>query len=368
MATIKPKIIKDENGFASLVIAVILILVMSLTTIGFAELMRKETRSATDRHLSSQAFYAAETGINDAEKAIEAGYGADGSGKPNCKPLEEGDTEAGAQYLKPNKNNVGTEQGVSYTCLLINPTPDKIVYTVGGQSKTMLITGVSSANPSQKVEIREMIIGWTAKEEGNQGRFQGIGAGFKTASQWGNSTGVLRLGLTPLHTTNINRDALINDTYTAFLYPFGRSTSAQPEVKNYADSRGDTGGSIHGGNCHRDNPADHNLPGECNVKITGLNSANYLLSLRSIYTDLNVKIFAYDVNGQRVLFDGVQTVIDSTGKAQDVLRRIQVYKPNRNSLTKTDFGLETTGSICKQLQIAPGSDSGSNVIQECRNP
>ena len=59
----------DQRGFAAIVVALVLILVLSLLTIGFAELMRHEQRSALDKQLSSQAYYAAESGVNDAVSA-----------------------------------------------------------------------------------------------------------------------------------------------------------------------------------------------------------------------------------------------------------------------------------------------------------
>src|ERR1039458_10050844 len=68
------KIKDDQSGFASIVIASVIILVLSLITVGFAQLMQREQRSALDRQLSSQAYYAAESGINDAVSAINSGF------------------------------------------------------------------------------------------------------------------------------------------------------------------------------------------------------------------------------------------------------------------------------------------------------
>ena len=56
----------NEEGFASIVIALILIIVLSLLTIGFAQLARREQQTALSKQLANQAQYAAESGINDA--------------------------------------------------------------------------------------------------------------------------------------------------------------------------------------------------------------------------------------------------------------------------------------------------------------
>src|SRR5882724_3022558 len=62
-----------EAGFAALIIGIILVLILGLLTIGFAQLVRHEQSSALDKQLSSQAYYAAESGVNDAYHAIQ-GY------------------------------------------------------------------------------------------------------------------------------------------------------------------------------------------------------------------------------------------------------------------------------------------------------
>jgi Tfp pilus assembly protein PilX len=66
--------IDNESGFASLVVASVLIVVLSLMTVGFAQLMRSNQTSALNKQLSDQAYYAAESGINDAAQAYNAGY------------------------------------------------------------------------------------------------------------------------------------------------------------------------------------------------------------------------------------------------------------------------------------------------------
>ncbi len=88
-----------QDGFASIVIAIIMVIVLSLITVGFAQLMRTEQRSALDKQLSSQAYYAAETGVNDAAKALNAGYAGV---KTNCAPLPTSTTVPGGQFLTNN--------------------------------------------------------------------------------------------------------------------------------------------------------------------------------------------------------------------------------------------------------------------------
>ncbi|HET6924792.1 MAG TPA: pilus assembly PilX N-terminal domain-containing protein, partial [Candidatus Saccharimonadales bacterium] len=60
----------DERGMVSIMVTLVMIIVITLIVIGFAQVVRRNQRETLDRQLSTQAYYAAETGINDAYKAM----------------------------------------------------------------------------------------------------------------------------------------------------------------------------------------------------------------------------------------------------------------------------------------------------------
>ena len=83
----------DEHGFASIVIALILIIVLALFTIGFAQLARREQQTALDSQKATQAQYAAESGINNAYKDILSGkITKDNASGTNCMKAGAGPT------------------------------------------------------------------------------------------------------------------------------------------------------------------------------------------------------------------------------------------------------------------------------------
>lgn len=363
MKTTITKLSKGDDGFASIVIAIILVLVLSLMTVGFADLMRKETRSALDKQLSSQASLAAETGINDAAKALNSGFAF---AKTQCGPLKSGDMgymTAGWDTLGDNKVSANTAS--SYTCLTIDPAPDTLEYGAidFNQSKAVTISGVKASDGVTGVAIGTLTISWQ-DSNGGQDFVSGPAAlshKFKTASDW-SSTGLLRVGLTPLGVDDIGRDAMIRNTSTLFLYP---NSAPSPSImmnqyntatQAFYTGQNNSSGGIVDGSC---NPGSRPRP--CNVNIAGLNQQNYLLDLRSVYRKTKVTISAYDTLGSRIKIRNAQTLIDSTGKAQDVLKRVQVRIPTRTEYFHSDFSLQTAGDICKQLRLTP--DSGSNTCQ-----
>jgi len=342
MKNANARLAQDQGGFAAIVIAFVMILVLSLLTVGFAQLMRKEQRNALDRQLSSQAYYAAESGINDAAKALSAGY--DGS-KAYCDPvtaaLHSVDADRkGASYL--SNNNISDSTGSSYTCLTIDQSPSAIEFgsIPVGQSKVTEITGADPITGAP-VAINKLSIGWQDSSGGHSFISPTSDRTFRTATNWGAATGVLRVGVTPID--SISRSALTSGTYTAFLYP--NTGSGTAGTSNYAT--GQNSGDIIPGNCKTSTNRD------CQAEIRNLNNNNsYLLTLRSIYKNTLVTIKAYGVSGAQIDIANSQTVVDSTGKAQDVLKRIQVRIPTKNNYDHTDYG------ICKQYQLTP--TTGSN--------
>ncbi len=351
----RTKIARNQQGFASLVIAMVIILVLSLITLGFAQLMRQEQRSALDRHLSSQAYYAAEAGINDAAKAINDGYA---DTKADCDPLPTPGTPDATSSL--TNSDVGNAS--SYTCLLIDPAPFTLDYGAidFDQSNSMLISGADPTDPAIPVAINDLVISWQDSGAGNTFIPAGGGNVFYPINSWPASTTVLKIGLTPLNSVSITRENLIARTYTAFLYP--KSGSAATNLATWPSSTyvGNTGvdsGVIVDGKCNT-----ASKPRFCNVRITGLDKVDYLLNLRSMaYGKSRVTIEAYGVSGTRIRIKNAQTLVDSTGKAADVLRRVQVRIPTRNTYQHTDYGLEVKAGICKQLKLYPSSTGFSNT-------
>ena len=76
----------DQKGMAAILITLIMMIVISLIVLGFAQITRHDQQQALDKQLSTEAFYAAESGINDAINAIQnLNYlTSHPNGKTNC--------------------------------------------------------------------------------------------------------------------------------------------------------------------------------------------------------------------------------------------------------------------------------------------
>ena len=345
-----------EQGFAALVVAITLVIVLSLLTVGFAQLMRNEQNQVTNRQLSNQAYYAAESGVNDAAKALQLGYTKH---KTSCGPETSAevtplyDTTASWPYL--SDQNVGSTD-TQWTCLLIDPAPTSLEY----KQVDTVTPNIFTASGADGTPVKRLTFYWQDSAPGVTSFRGSTDTSFPPAGGWGAAPGVLRIAITPLTNTAavpLNRANLIADTYTAFLYPSGDGTSGHSGTGTYTTDPTKQGDII-SGHCNTLNTTATN-PRYCSVTIDFSADTTHfgggtpiLFDLRSIYTPTDVKITQDDgTPGDLIRFSGAQAEVDSTGRAQDVLKRIQVRIPLRDTYYSPAFSLGSLDGICKQLVL-----------------
>jgi hypothetical protein len=99
------------------------------------------------------------------------------------------------------------------------------------------------------------------------------------------------------------------------------------------------------------------------ANIVGLPTGitHYYARLTSIYSNSGVTFTGQGkpntVGGtvRPVSFQGGQYVIDSTGKAGDVLKRIRVHRtPNNDDYRYPSYAINSVQEICKLLEVYPG--------------
>ncbi len=353
---------QDENGFASIVIALVLIVVLALLTVGFAQLSRREQQSALDSQLATQASYAAETGVNDIYNAI-AQDGITTSttnvGTSNCLQFPLTYVVGGQSHTIDN--TINSTDGVSYTCALVNLTPPTLV-------KNPVNTGTTWDTVfSTTGSLGSLKVTWSSAD-GHTGSPPGsIGDSppdtFPPVSGWGNAPPVLELSLTPLGDgTGLTSSSLIDNTFTVYLYPEGSGTNSvhyYPETSSSSPSQ--TGTIIISGNCSS---------GVCSSTVDSLNGAAgeyYLMRIFDLpYDQANISTSATSTSGTALDFTDSQAVIDVTGHAKNVLKRLREVlsingigdNPGNNNDSLPGNALQAQ-NICKRFDTAP-YDSTNN--------
>jgi Tfp pilus assembly protein PilX len=334
----------NEQGFASIVIALVIIIVLALLTVGFAQLARREQQSALTKQLSSQAFFAAESGINDVIKALPTLLLANAA-----TPIDKNRCLSSA-YLPRENLNAGT--GVSYSCVLLNLQPPSLVYSEVGSGSTRNTTfSTTSAIDSIKVN-------WSSAT--NKTTFRpNLASGFSpnTPANW-NSPAVVQISLTPLGSGGLSRAALTNGTFTAYLYP---TTGGGTVTYNPSSNQGP----IVAGNC---SPATF----VCSVTINGVPGGAgyyYLMRIVNYYDTSNISVneAKSSATGATYNFVNGQAQIDSTGRARTVLKRMQVrvsLTGNSSSGAGTSVDLPDTtieaSNVCKRPETEPSVTNYKN--------
>jgi len=333
----------------SIMVTMIMMIVISLIVLGFAQVSRREGAQALDRQLSTQAFLAAETGVNDARVVIK-------QRQVDNKPIiEKSSCPVDSNY--PAVPTIDSAHNVSYTCLLvttqlkdltgiISANGDPMVFPIepanGGVVQTLRITWNASSMPAS---------GTATKCTKPAGTFLTSGSG----GNWKCPFGVLRLDVVP--TSTLTRAALGNGQHTMFLYPRSGGAGTQ----SYATSDGSTPAM----SC-TDN-------GGCKIDITNMSGGStYAVKLSALYSGGTFTIAALS-GGTPMVLQNAQVQIDATGRAQDVLRRIQVRLPLAVA-NVPDNAMISGSSICKHFQYGNGVYSIPNdflptaTSQDQRNP
>lgn len=343
------KINSDRSeGFVAIFSVLVIMGILTLLTIGFSNITRQAQKRALDDHLSNQAFYAAESGVNIA-KAGDLTVD-----KTDCAPPSVGDYD------------IDAAQNISVSCLLVDSTVKDIldsgVPDIGNGDP--VVREVYATDP-----IVTMKVEWDSVNKTDPI----IDLGTSTTdsprllpnSEWKDSTGkngvgVLRVDLVPVGEA-YNRSSSVTGGYTFYLYPSMNVASSQATLSRGSGDQG----TVLVGQCNSGVGSEGH---RCNSNIT-FNPGpeqNFFLRLSSYYNPVGTRITGVDTNNDPVEFERTQAVIDSTGKANDIYRRIQVRVPIDPIVNNphVPFAVFGGNEICKLLTISDTTISNTCIGEE----
>lgn len=349
--SLKPReLSQDQQGLVSIIVTMIILGIMVLIATSFTVIMNREQRQALDRQLSSQAFYAAESGVHDTIAQLDSINGD----ITRCE-----DTPG-----KSSGNNILDAAGeVEYTCVLVDKSPTELLFDPISVDDSVIVR-IETALPN----INSILISWQDSGEGGVGEEfipasnsthllpqDGVNDPETAALTSVNGTGMLRATFMPLPPV-LTRDNLIDAARTFYLYPReGVPSGTGSEFIN-------NGGRFIDGECNTNHPYRAFFPHYCNARFSpgGPMQVTYL-RLQALYRPVSVTIKAFDVNWETLEIQNAQAVIDSTGRANDVLRRIQVRVPLSSDFYFPDYAIESMDSICKRTAFPIGNGLSRDV-------
>lgn len=323
-----------ESGIVSLIVTLIMMIVITLIVLGFAEISRNEQRSSLDDQLSAQAYYAAESGINDARAIIDGNVAASQpvQAKTSCGDMN------GYNFNGSGESVVDSPHSVSYTCVLVNPNPTTLSYDDVGQGSIVIPVDTASA-------VNTLSLQWQPSSSPGTvlNCYNNVASNLDSlpiTGQWKCNYPVLRVDIYDANSP-IARGNWGSYTATMFFVPFQASSVGAGANNSTMASRG----SMVPASCSSS---------LCTANIVGLLGTHYYLHVNALYT--NSKELDVSTSGNQA-FIGAQATIDSTGKAQDVLRRVLVAVDltDANAYKVPSAAIISEDSVCKRFGVTSGS-------------
>lgn len=331
---------KKQAGIVSFIVTLVMMLVISLVVIGFTQVTNRTQREALDRQLATQAQYAAESGVNKVGAVIDNAAIVQTKTKTSCN--NDGVYAIGNGYFNPV---VSATNNVSVTCVLVDTRPADIRVNANQTSSTIVPITVVQQDGTPR-NAGSLTFTWQPESQSDAPDCSSFNIGFPASAPDCNFA-LLRVDLLRGNAAG-DANQLMNATKSFYMKP----TSGAGALFNVVDAT----------------PKGSVVSADCSMKTTC--TATIMLggswNIGSFYARLSTLYHAaptvvIDAPGD-AYFEGAQAVIDSTGKAQDVLKRIQVRYPIgvRHDDTLPPYALQSDESICKKF-----TNAVSNVVDSC---
>ena len=420
----RQRVADRESGQASMVTVAMFMMLFAAIAVSFTFVVISASRQALNDSLQSSAKIAAESGVEDAKRLIVYCYNkrqSDGSYPPADKPLcsevigklsdelegrgcdkilkpmydkggiSDVEEEGGRGYRVKVGNNSGgkNENNEYYQCLKIATKTDNYQGVVNNLGKSIIVPLRVVDKNNNAAVIASLEIEWHRNVAGNDGdnpaKMNGaMGTGLPPAGTWnsGNSNrpAVLRVERVDVAKGSFTLDSLADSDTALTLRPSVNGNGGGKDKNRY--HLGDYKPYYQSG---RDSIAPNNQYGGkapiVEAKCDGADYAcktifedsldttktDYYLRINAIYRSTHFKITAYGQNGKKLYFDGVQPLVDVTGRSSDSFSRIQArLKPSFDKNADStnwwpEYVIDTNGKVCKDIEVQ--YDTGEDRCQ-----
>lgn len=363
---------RNEQGFVSILSTIFFILLMSVLTIGFLRIMADEQEQVVDSDLSKSALASAESGVEDAKRALIYCRAQTGPARDTCYSALNNSQCPG---MFGDTTSSGTPNPLP-TALALDKTAGDGSVRVGNpannQRYTCVITSLQTEN----------VIGQASEEQGEFIPLKGS-ADYNKITVWWHQTDVDGTAALPtavnmnnnyrynawsiggvriapmmrLQLVEFNRGNTLSQLYnkTVGLYATPtRSGGVSQMTIGSIDSNAWAVADKHiEVNC---DTADTDAKGYlCGLTInvpanTLSDTKDYYLLVKSVYGSPHYLIDIAQ-NNTPVQFDDVQPQVDSTGAAADVFRRVISRVSYNADAFNTTNAVESGMSLCKDFFV-----------------
>lgn len=381
-----------EAGFVSLFTVIFFIMFITVITLGFLRIMGVEQQQSLNNDLTASAAAAAESGIEDGKRAILAYQTTTDPtlkaalttafASNQCDSLTGSAAIRNALRLDAGGNIIGNSQlNQNYTCLTVKMnSPDYINYRSANTSDYVPL--VPNGPTFNRVRVSWHLVSQASGPAGD-GTITAYPAGpllppvtnsTNPSNSWSPNPpqqpntypAYLRVQTYAYPKAGaITRAALDARSNTLLLVPAAQSNAAAiaattPINVGTSDPRGfeQPKANLKQIRCIN-NPAGNVGAYACTALLdlpAGNPAAtnNYFMRITPMYGQSHFRVEL--MNGNNVVdFNGVQPIVDSTGRAQDVLRRSQARVRINPPSNLPEFVVESANTICKNMIVSDAS-------------
>ncbi len=364
---------KVNRGASALFIVIFASLLLSLISVSFIGIMIKEQGRSADDEQSQGAYDAAMAGVEDGKRVLLECLRGSGimkanscaainAANPKCSTVIDagiagapGDTEVAVQSAS---SGGGDELNLAYTCVIVNPNvPDYINVLSSSTSGAGDASLIVPLTPVGSTDVSEIEVSWFTSEDAATPQLPAGGTTelpqLSTATWPAEQPPVLRAQLIQYESGKMSAADFDADGYAHTLYLYPNSIGTNNFNFGTSDPRGGSQSplpvqcaatyGVDGYLCK----ATIRLP---NVPGATIQRVAYL-RLTSIYNNTHVRVVMNGPGGTTYNFNNVQTSIESTGRANDLFRRVETRVEFASDFPYPRATVDVTGNFCKTFTI-----------------
>lgn len=368
-----------EEGAVAIFTAIFFLLLVSVITIGFLRVMLQEQSQATDNDLSQSALNSAQAGVEDAKRVIKW-YGDNCPANGDCSDVQTAlassmvscdaiydsgkvqDNVGGFDNILPDNAGVQVSGDGSfnqaYTCLSVRMNTPNVPGTAK-EGKSEIIP-LKAVGPFNTVKLR-----WYSSKDtsGTNAQLTTGSMGFSSKAAWpAYRPSVMRVELIRHPANNFKLSDVSGQTL--FLYPnrkvatdslaFSDDIRTPPENTQLNPKLASCSNSVRPGSMYY---CEVDLRRDGSLSLFSPTDT-YYLRITSLYKNADYDLSLY-ASGTPVEFNGVQPIVDVTGRANNVFRRMQVGVRADVNAIFPENAVETAQQLCKTFRVT-SSESDFN--------
>lgn len=385
-----------QNGAVSLFVVVFSALLMIIITLSFIQLMIKDQQQATASDLSQSAYDSAQSGVEDAKRLLLLSQqcrnnttqsptvvcadvnAAIASNK--CNTVSRGLFKdlSGNEETMIQQDEVDEALQQAYTCVKIKTNTEDYKGIIGiNRSNIVPLRGVDAAG--NVTDFDRVTISWFTRDD-LSATTSSLAVEFPTAGpavvlpplgdKWKTNfptllrTQFMQTGASfKLSDADDGQPGNKSNANTLFLYPSKTGAAAGSFA---SDARRAQSNTPQQAKCL----PDFSLVYACSMTLEDLPvpidgniaNRNAFLQLSALYNGAHYKVQLSRSAGGVVLFDNVQPEVDSTGRANDMFRRVKSRIEFKSDFIYPEAAVDLEGALCKNFVVTTDPDDFADSL------